>query len=249
MTTLSAVIITLNEEENIAHCLDSLQGLASEIVVVDSHSTDRTMEICKRYNCKIFTRDFDGYGIQKQFAVDQSTGTWVLSIDADEVVTNELKREILHLLEEKDPPFSGYEIPFSFLYLGRILRYSKEIHLRLFNRDKGHFTQVAVHEGIVVKGPIGRLRGKIIHRSYRDISHHLQKINSYTTQAASEYAKSGKRYSKGWVAIKFPASFIQFYFFKLGILDGYPGFLWSFFSAFYAALKIAKTIELNSKVK
>jgi hypothetical protein len=98
-----------------------------------------------------------------------------------------------------------------------------------------------------VNGPVGMLKGKIIHYSYRDLSHHIQKTNTYTTQAAEGYIARGRRFSKAWVAFKFPVSFFVFYIIKLGILEGYPGFLWSFFAAFYGSMKVAKTIEMQEK--
>jgi len=245
MTKLSVVIITYQEEKNIARCLDSVKALADEIVVVDSHSSDKTVEICRSYGCRTFTHDFEGYGQQKQFAVDQASNDWILSLDADEVATSELLTEIRSLIQLENNPLAGYRIPRSFFYMGRILKHSKEVHLRFFNREKGHFTNVPVHEEIIVEGIIGKLKGKIIHYSYRDISHHVQKINVYTSQAALKYVQEKKRFSKCWVLLKFPVSFFVFYFLKLGFLDGYPGFLWSFFAAFYGSLKIAKTIEIK----
>jgi glycosyltransferase involved in cell wall biosynthesis len=247
MAKLTVVIITHQEEENIARCLDSVKALADEIVVVDSHSTDQTTEICRSYNCRVFIHDFEGYGKQKQFAVDQATNNWVLSLDADEVVTDDLRTEILQLLDPGNNPAEGYFIPFAFFYMGRILKHTKADHLRLFDRTKGHFTTVPVHEGIVVEGKTGKLKEKIIHFSYRDISHHLQKINIYTSQAATKNAMEHKHFSKCWVAFKFPVSFFSFYILRLGFLDGYPGFLWSFFAAFYASLKVAKTIEMEKR--
>jgi glycosyltransferase involved in cell wall biosynthesis len=250
MHKLSVVIITYNEEANILRCIHSVKTLADEILVVDSFSTDRTVEISNSLGCKVISHLFEGYGQQKQFGVEQAANDWILSLDADEVVTDDLCLEIKNLLNLDTIPYSGYNIPFSLFYMGRILRYSgtrKEIHLRLFNRNKGQFTQVNVHEGVDIKGSIGILNGKVIHYSYRDLSHHLQKINTYTTQAAEGYFARGKTYSKAWVVFKFPISFIVFYIIRLGFLDGYPGFLWSFFAALYGSLKVAKTIEMNDK--
>ncbi|MCX6244485.1 MAG: glycosyltransferase family 2 protein [Bacteroidetes bacterium] len=250
MQKLSVVIITHNEEENILRCLSSVKEIADEIVVVDSFSTDRTAEICRSQGCNVVSHAFEGYGQQKQFAVDQARNNWILSVDADEVVTEDLKLEIRKLLEKDSVSFSGYRIPFSLFYMGRILKHSgtgNEFHLRLFDRTKGRFTVVKVHEGIEVNGPLGTLKGRIIHYSYRDLSHHLQKIDTYTTQAAEGYASRGKSFSKIWVVFKFPVSFFVFYIIRLGILDGYPGFLWSFFAAFYGSLKVAKTIEMQKQ--
>ncbi|MCK9204810.1 MAG: glycosyltransferase family 2 protein [Bacteroidales bacterium] len=276
MPRLSVVIIALNEEKNILRCLESVKPVADEIVVVDSGSTDRTADLCREFGCRVFHRTFDGYGKQKQFAVDQAVNDWVFSLDADEVVTAGLKEEILGIFcrSENNPSthpsstnptvenlkhlphpasrdqVSGFRIPFSLFFMGRILKHGgvgKEYHLRIFDRREGGFTGAPVHEGIEVKGNLSAMQGKIIHYSYRDIRHHLEKINTYTSQAAAGYHARKRSFSKCWVALKFPISFFSFYIIKLGFLDGYQGFMWSFLAAVYASLKIAKTIELTEK--
>jgi glycosyltransferase involved in cell wall biosynthesis len=250
MPELSVVIITYNEEQNIARCLDSVKVIASEIVVVDSFSSDRTAEICKSCGCRFLTREFKGYADQKQFAVDQAANDWVLSLDADEVVSDQLSIEIQSLLKSDQLSFSGYRIPRSLSYMGRILKYSgagKEFLLRLFNRQKGGLTKVLVHEAIDVTGPVGTLQGMLVHYSYSSISQHIHKTNLYTSLNAQGYKKSGKTFSKYRVFLKFPVNFIIFYFIRGGILDGYPGFMWSFMAAFSGSVKIAKTIELQEK--
>ncbi|MFZ4522485.1 MAG: glycosyltransferase family 2 protein [Bacteroidales bacterium] len=254
MPAISVTIITFNEEANILRTLQSVSSFASEIVVVDSLSSDRTPEICREFGCKVYQREFDGYGTQKQFAVDQATNDWIFSIDADEVVTEALQQEIREMFA--DPvgtpapllQYPAYRIPRSLEYMGRVLRYSgagKELLVRLFDRTMGAFTKVAVHEGIEVNGDTGLLRGQLIHHSYRDISHHLEKINTYTTLAARDYVKNGRHFSKGWAVLKFPVTFLSVYLFKGGFLDGYPGFVWSLLAAVYSTLKVAKTIELT----
>jgi glycosyltransferase involved in cell wall biosynthesis len=256
MPQLSVVIITLNEASNIRRTLESVKPFAGEIVVVDSWSTDETVSICREFGCKVYQRAFDGYGTQKQFAVDQASNDWIFSIDADEVATEELQKEIIRMFSGSPDnghaglQHPGYRIPRSLHFMGRILRHSgvgKELLLRLFDRTKGGFTTVAVHEEIEVKGSAGILKGQLIHYSYRDISHHLDKINTYTSLAAADYVKNGRTFSKCWVALKFPFSFITFYLVKGGILDGYPGFVWSFLAAVYGSLKIAKTIEKSAR--
>ncbi|MBL7138916.1 MAG: glycosyltransferase family 2 protein [Bacteroidales bacterium] len=250
MPNISVVIITLNEEQNILHCLESVKELASEIVVVDSMSTDTTAEICRSFGCRVISREFDGYGTQKQFAVDQATNDWILSLDADEVVTFELKEEIKELFSREVIEEGGFEICRSLVYLGRKLKHGgagRDYHLRLFNRNAGGFTKVKVHEGIIITGKIRRLQGEALHYSYRDLSHHLEKINYYTSHAAEGYVQRGKRFSKTWVILKFPISFLQFYCCKAGFLDGYPGFIWSLLAALYSSLKIAKSIELREE--
>jgi len=253
MPKLSVVIITFNEEANILRTLESVKSFADEIVVVDSISTDHTVSLCRDFGCRVYSREFDGYGTQKQFAVDQASNDWVFSIDADEVVTGELQKEIIALFT--DTSGSGirhpaYRIRRTLHFMGRILRHSgvgKEFLLRIFDRTKGRFTNVAVHEGIEVNGSSGMLHGCLIHFSYQNIAHHLEKINSYTSLAAKGYSEQGRSFSKIWAAVKFPTSFISFYILKGGFLDGYPGFMWSFLAATYATLKIAKTIELKQE--
>ena len=247
MRKLSAVIITYNEENNILRCINSLKGFADEILVVDCFSTDRTVDICNSSGCKVILHEFEGYGQQKQYGVDHAANDWIFSLDADEEATEKLKQEIRAELEKDPVPYAGYEVPFSLFYMGRILHHSKGTNLRLFNRTRGKFRYVHVHETVDVEGTVGRLKWSYIHYSYRDLFHHLQKINTYTSQAAEGYFSKGRKFSKAWVAFKFPVSFCIFYFVRLGVLDGYPGFLWAFFAALYGSMKVAKTIEMQGK--
>lgn len=246
MIPLSVTIITRNEAHNIVRCLESVKSIATEIVVIDSISDDDTVQICKNHGCKTILKAFDGYGNQKQFAVDQASNDWILSVDADEVISPELQEEIRSLLSRPEPLSDGYYIPRTLNFMGREMKHSgvgQELILRLFNRNKGAFTRLPVHESIVVTGKVGALRGRIIHFSYRDISHHIEKVNDYTTKAARGYRERGRNFSKGWVALKFPVSFFIFYFIKRGFLDGYPGFMWSWLAAVYASLKVAKPLS------
>ncbi|HNY01028.1 MAG TPA: glycosyltransferase family 2 protein [Bacteroidales bacterium] len=251
MTGPSVVIITHNEEQNILRTLGSVKSFAGEIVVVDSHSTDRTAEICRESGCRVFLREFSGYGPQKQYAAEQAASDWIFWIDADEVATPELQKEITALFAgPASPGAEAFRIPRSLSYMGRIMRHSgagKEYLVRLFDRRHGQFNSAAVHESVEVRGTTGTLNGELLHYSYRSLSHHLEKINHYTTLAAEDQVRKGKRYPRAWVALKFPVSFFTFYVLKGGILDGYPGLVWSFLAAFYGAMKIAKTIEKTGR--
>jgi glycosyltransferase involved in cell wall biosynthesis len=252
MHKLSVVIIAFNEEENIGRCLASLREMADEIVVVDSGSTDRTAAISESFCSRVIQRAFSGYSDQKQFAVDQAKNDWVFVLDADEELTAELRLEIKLLLDQETIPFAGYKVPRVLHYLGRTLRFSgvgKKPVLRIFNRKKGKFDGAPVHEEILVEGPAGTLKNHMIHYSYRDLAHHIQKINSYTTHAAEGYRKEGKRFSKAWVIFKFPVTFWTYYLFRGGFLDGYPGLIWSFLAAFYGSVKLAKTVEMRESNK
>ena len=252
MNKLSVVIITFNEEENILKCLNSVRDIADEIVVLDSGSTDNTIHICEEQGCRILYRAFDLHAKQKQYAVNQAKYDWILSIDADETISDELKVEIKSLFRgdmvpetNGQPIKSGYIIPIRLFYMGHRMKMSGETKaIRLFDRRKGGFPQVSVHEYVKVDGSIGTLKKEIIHHSYRDIAHHIQKINTYTSYAAEGNRKANKSFSKSWVFFKFPVTFFIHYFIRGGILDGYPGFMWAFFAAFYTSVKIAKTIEM-----
>jgi len=250
MQVISIVIITHNEEANIQRCINSVKGIAGEIIVVDSFSTDKTVEICESFGCRVFIREFTGYGVQKQFAVDQAVNDWVLSIDADEVVSLSLRNELQRFTGTTftaERVVRGYYIPFVLYYMGSILRHcGTGRNLRLFDRRVAKFTLGPVHESVDITGKPGRMKGRIIHYSYRNVSHHFEKINYYTSLAAEGNKKKGKRFNKFWVAFKFPVTFMIYYFLRLGILDGYPGFIWSFLASIYTSMKIAKTIEMTS---
>lgn len=246
MIRLSAVIITFNEEDTIGRCVDSLEGLADDIVVLDSLSTDRTPEICRGKQCRFFQQPFAGYSRQKQDAVDLALHDWVLSFDADEVMTPELKAEIQHFLRSGSPGVNGWYIRRDLVYLGRRMRFgggSNEKILRLFNRKHGRFDGALVHEKVIATGPVATMKGHFLHYSYRDSSHHLARIMEYTNIAAEEQARKGKRVPRIAVPVKFMAAFIRSYVLQGGILEGYAGFLWAFMGGIYSAMKAVRTIE------
>jgi glycosyltransferase involved in cell wall biosynthesis len=243
--SLSAVIIACNEERRIAATLKALD-FCDEIVVVDSGSTDATVSICKQFNCALFSRAFDGYGTQKKFAVSKASNDWILAIDADEVVTEELKREIVSVLSDGITDVQGYYIPISLVFLGRLLRFGgeyKKPHLRLFNRRVGTFTSDRVHEHAEIQGKKGFLKNHILHYSYDGITDYLAKFNEYTTIAADTLFQKGRRGATVNLFVRFPLTFFKIYFLKGCILDGYRGFLWSLFSSLYPVVKFAKLLE------
>jgi glycosyltransferase involved in cell wall biosynthesis len=243
MKGLSVIIIVKNEKDNIRNCLESVKW-AQEIVVVDDWSTDSTLEICKEYTDRIYQKKLTSYGEQKQFALDKATGEWVLSIDADEIVTPELKREISAAINQK---FDGFYIKRRFYFLNHLMRFGgcgREKYLRLFKRNKGRFGEGLVHEKIIVNGKIGQIKGYIIHKSYKDIFHYFEKFNRYTTLAAEQKFKQGKKATLYHFFIPLLEFFYKF-FLKLGFLDGIPGFLWASFSSFYVFTKYAKLWEMQ----
>ena len=218
-----------------------------EIIIVDSGSTDKTLEICKKYTKKIFYRDFDGYGSQKHFAVEKTSNNWVLSVDADEVLSNELIAEMKNIFRQKEISFVGFEVPFSTAFMGKQLKFGStrnEKHLRLFNKTYGNFNLDKVHEKIILKGKTSCLKQKIEHYTYKDLKDFFAKMNNYSTLIAEKYYKNGKKESYIKAYFKFPFSFLQSYVLRLGILDGFAGFVWAIFFAFYHSVKYIKLVEL-----
>ncbi len=197
MPALSAVVISYNNEDSIAHTLRVL-AWCDEILVVDSGSSDRTADICRQFGCRVIERAFDGFGRQKHFAVSAARNDWVLVVDTDEIVTPELQQQIRRQLAADCPRFAGFEIPISLVFMGHLMRFGGQFgkrHLRLFDRRAGNFNLVDVHERVVLQGEIGLLDGHIRHASYRDVEHYFEKFNRYTSIAARQALsrKSGPR--------------------------------------------------------
>ncbi|MBL0058470.1 MAG: glycosyltransferase family 2 protein [Elusimicrobia bacterium] len=241
---LSAIVIARNEERDLPACLESLKGVADEIVVVDSGSTDRTREIAAGFGARVIQRDFAGFGPQKQFALEQATGEWVLNLDADERLSAPLGAEIRKTLAAT-PTVNGFHLRFHNVFLGRRLRFGghwSEWHLRLFRRDQAHYEGKQIHEGISVVPPLGRLRHPVRHESYRNFSEYLDKCNRYTGLIAREKFRRGRRFSP-WSHLRLPWEFSVRYFLKLGFLDGNAGFIYATLSAYYAWLKLIRVME------
>jgi len=238
---LSVVIITKNEEVNIRRCLESLLW-ADEIIVVDSGSTDKTLEIAKEFTDNIFVTDWQGYGIQKQRALAHATQDWVLNVDADEVVNPFLKNEIINAMKENTE--DAYRIPIRMCFYDKPLRYSSspKRHVRLFKRDGARYSDDIVHEKIVLppKARVGKLSTPILHYSFEDVSHVLYKINRYSSYSAMTRLKENKKTSLLITLLSSSWMFFRCYILQRGILDGREGFLFALFSAqgtFYRGVK------------
>ena len=243
---VSVVIITLNNIRTIKKVLAAVAGWADEIVVVDSGSTDQTLAIADTFGCKIIYRKFDGFGTQKHFAVEQAKNDWIFIVDADEIVSDELKKEIDKTLQNTD--YQGFMIPNTLVFLGETMRYGREYkmpHLRLFNRKFGNYNDREVHEDVVLNGKIMTLKNHVLHESYADLSECFQKINNYSSRGAATLLKNGKKASILKIITKFPITFIIEYFIRLNFLNGYRGFVWAFSQAVYATLKYLKLRELT----
>ncbi len=220
---LSAVLITRNSAAVLPPCLESLR-FADEIVIVDSGSTDATLDIARRFNAKIVCQEWLGYGKQKQFAVAQATHDWVLCVDTDERVSEPLRESILRELQA--PRFHAYEMPRRNRFLGRWLRHGEgypDWSLRLFDRRHANWSDDPIHEKVVTAGPVGRLAGDLLHESEQGLADYLAKQERYTTLQAEALHTRGKRASTVRLLLSPPLRFIKFYFFRLGFLDGIPG--------------------------
>lgn len=243
---ISIFIITYNEEKIIEQCLKKLIW-ADEIIVVDSKSSDNTVAICEKYGAKVFLKDFENYGKQKQFALNKTKNNWVLSLDADEVLSDELINEIQSLDLTKNN-FQGYLIPRTHIFLNKIFRYGSENKkpiLRFFDKTKGSFIENKVHETIVVKGKLGKLNSEMLHFTVFDFGNAVQKQTKYSLLGGEFLFEKNKKVSIFKVIIKFPFEFIRVYFFQRNFLNGYEGFIWSMLASYSSFIKYAKLFDLN----
>ena len=244
---LSVIIITKNEAEHISRCLASVNW-ADEIIVLDSGSDDNTVELCKAYTTKVFNTDWPGFGLQKQRALDKAQGDWVLSIDADEVVTPELRLEIENAIQQEH--HNGYEIPRLSSYCGRQMRHGgwwPDYVVRLFRRDCGQFTDSVVHESIIVQGQVGRISSPFLHDAFVNLDEVLHKVNCYSTLGAAMLYQRGVRSSLSKAILKGLWTFIRTYWLKAAILDGSQGLMLSISNAEGAYYKYLKLWELQNR--
>jgi|SRR5215471_1011390 len=246
---ISAIVITFNEEHNIAAALESLSW-ADEIVIVDAESTDRTAEIASRFTDRIFVRSWPGYSAQKNFAAEQANNDWVFSLDADERVSPQLMNAILNLRDRSEPEAAGFEMARRTFYLGRWIRHSgwwPDRKVRLYDRHRARWRGDFVHESLEVNGSIGQLDGDLLHYTVRDASEHHLRMDRYTTLAAQDLYNNGTHKSVGSLVVGPLIVFLRSYIFKLGFLDGVPGLAIARFAAHYEFLKNLKLWEMRSK--
>jgi len=248
---LSLVIITLNEEDNIARCIQSVP-FADDIVVLDSGSTDKTLEIAKSLGARTFNQKFKGYASQKNKATQLAENNWVLCLDADEALSPELNQEIQNILFKDQPHFEAYSCPRLAHHLGRWIRHGgwyPDRQIRLYNRTKGCWEGDALHESF--KGPkVGQLKGDIFHWSFKNLSHQVTVNNIYSGRGSLALEQKNKSFSVFMLCFKPISKFIECYIIKLGFLDGLAGYIIAVGAAYSMFLKYAKLWEkdvLNKK--
>jgi glycosyltransferase involved in cell wall biosynthesis len=250
---ISSVIIAKNEEANIARCIESQLDCIDEIIVlVDITSTDRTFEIAKSYSKVIVQAvNWMGYSATKEYGVSLSSNDWVFWIDADEAITRELSNEIL-IFKKNSPRFSAYSVARRAYFLGRWIKHSGwypgRVN-RLFNKNRVSFKDKDIHEYLLVDGSAGELKNDLEHFTDPNIHHYFEKFNRYTTLAAEDLIKKGKKCRLSDLLIRPPFIFIKMYFLRLGFLDGIEGFILAVFSAAYVFTKYCKFWELNKNGK
>ncbi len=252
MTKISATIICRDEEAKIGLALESLKGVADEVVVVDSGSTDGTESICRRYTDRFLHREWEGYRSQKQFACDAAAHDWVLSVDADEVVSDRLRLELLSWKRKGDSRFDGYWIPRKTFFMGRWIEHTTwypDWQLRLFRRDKGRWRGRRVHESFQTEGRVSRFREHLEHYTYSSVSEYLQQLERFSTLAAADYHDAGRR--AGWkeLALLPPLTFFNNYLMRRGFLDGLPGLSASALSAVSVLFKFLKLREIQDRAE
>ncbi len=238
---LSVAIITHNEEENIRDALESVKW-ADEIVVVDSFSKDKTLEICREYTDRVFSLEWSGFSRQKSKAISLTTQPWILVLDADERVSTTLKKEISSLLRN-NPPMDGYYIARKNFFSNRWIKHGgwwPDYTLRLFRRDKGKIEDREVHEAIKVDGNVGYLRNPLEHYTYRDVHDFLKRMERYSSLAAKELFKNNRRATIFDLILRPPATFLRMFILQLGILDGSYGIILAYLYSLYTYKKYSK---------
>jgi glycosyltransferase involved in cell wall biosynthesis len=245
---LSAVVITYNEEDKIGRCLDSLIGVADEIIVVDSQSTDRTVEICNSKGATVINQEFLGYAAQKNFGIERANFEYIMSIDADEVLSTELIDSIKNIKISSNT--YAYEFSRMTNFCGKWIKHGgwyPDTKIRIWEKGKGKWIGEGVHETLQLdeNTKVIKLNGDLLHYSIDSISQHIDQIQKFTTLAARELHQKGKTTSVVTILFNSWFKFVRDYFIRLGFLDGFYGFVIAFNSAYATYLKYLKLYDLN----
>jgi len=240
----SVVVITLDEEAHIRRCLESV-AWADEIIVVDAESRDKTVQIAREFTDRVTSRPWPGFAAQKNFALEQGTADWLLSLDADEEVSPELRDEIATIVADAGA-CEGYAVRRRNMFLGQWIRRGglyPDWQVRLFRRGRGRFVDRAVHESVRVDGRVGRLRGHLVHWSYEDVTDFIERANRYSSLAAEEWIAEGRRVRTPELVLRPLARFFSMYLVRRGFLDGRRGLLLATLYAYYVFMRSAKVWE------
>jgi glycosyltransferase involved in cell wall biosynthesis len=238
---ISATIITYNEERNLPRAIESLR-CADEVLVMDSGSSDRTVELAEKHGARVVESAWPGYANQKNRAAEQATHDWILSIDADESLSEALEGEIWQL-KKNGPRFDAYTMPRLAQYLGRWIHHSgwyPDRKVRLYDRRKARWEGAYVHESVKVNGRVGHLQSNLLHFTTGSLSEHLKVMDRYTTLAAEQLLATGEEVTWGRLILEPPWTFLQTYVLKLGFLDGVEGLAIANMAALYNFVKYAK---------
>jgi glycosyltransferase involved in cell wall biosynthesis len=227
--TLSVMLITKNEADRVERCLLSIKDIATEIIVLDSGSTDQTVEICKRYTDNIYITDWPGFGVQKQRALAKTTCDWVLSIDADEALDEAMQQALISLLSQESISHTAYRLPWGVTLYGKTLKHGRSARsvLRLFAREGAEYTADEVHETVIPrKGTVGVLPGFLLHYTHRNYKHGLDKAGEYAWLGAVKYHRKNKKSGGLFLALlRAIWTFLLIYIIRRGFLDGSIGFI------------------------
>lgn len=247
---LSVIVTTFNEEANVAECLESVLW-ADEILLVDSFSTDRTIELASRYPITILQREYFGSAAQKNWAIDRVAHDWVLIIDADERVPDPLAREVLSVLAS-EPAVNGFYIRRENVFIDKVIRHSgwsTDKVVRLFRRDKGRYPNRRVHADLEIEGPVPVLKNSFLHFTFRTFEQYFPKFLNYAEWGAAQAFRDGRKSGLFEIAVRPWWRFIRTYFLQLGFLDGMHGFVLCVLQAFGAFLKYARLWEYRIRAE
>lgn len=246
---LSVCIITFNEEDRIEDCLKSVQW-ADEIIVVDSFSSDRTVEICKLYTDKVYINKWPGFVNQKNYAIDKAGCEWILSLDSDERVPEALADEIRDKIINDDGRYNGFIMPRRSCYMGRMINHGgwyPDYQSRLFRKSSGRIVGIDPHDKVEIDGERKKLKNDLIHFPYRSMVDQLKTIDNYSTIFVDQMIKDGRKLNRLNMFIRPPTRFLETYIWKKGFLDGLPGLINILAASFYVFLKYAKWHERELK--
>ncbi|MDZ7814879.1 MAG: glycosyltransferase family 2 protein [Planctomycetota bacterium] len=249
--TLTVLVPVYNEEDDIRKCLESVKW-ADDIFIVDSFSTDRTLEIAAEYTDNIVSHEYVNSATQKNWAIPQCKGDWIMVLDADEFLSELLQKKIRKILASGDVPFDGYYIKRETYFFGRLMKHcgwQREYITRLWRNGKGRYEDKHVHAGLIIDGEVGKLHEPIYHDTYKDFDDYFEKFERYTTWSAKDLQDRGKKASLFTLAFRPLWRFFKMYILNLGFLDGKHGFILSTMSSFYVLTKYAKLWNIKQVIK